>query len=751
MLDLSKTTNRILRYTRTVMKVGEGSGNTWSPAPGPKPDQYGDDVEWDGYKHHWVNPDGSSASDDSESGEEEQQTFFNPDADWNDQWGSLYAHIDKIPNDGIKDTLMTTLQSAGSLFNQGQVEKGLQMLGALLGRAQSEIPDDISNKDDWVMAIESLAEKVEEEFLPNQGKGEEPEPQEQQEESGPFNYREAIDQLYNIANDSDADDFGKNKLNSYIDRVETSMNEGDWTDAKHWLSILHSYLGTELKNEAQKEARKISYALNDAINVAEQDSEQTQEQPEQQEPEQESPQEEQADESMFDDVITQAFEMAVEATGEIQEETTYNAVTSAIDDISNMAKEGEYYDAAVRMLNVYNSVLNSNDDIFTDKGTLTTALYNLGRRLEEKSKEVGQHPNSGGGPTGVVNPAGGGAPKQTAPNGEPITRRYRSMSELDYDVSSAKMEAEDFNPYQAPSYVNTNTSGAIASYAGGGYGSINAGLRRGNPSTYDIKNIEEIVSKMQPLQEPQTLYRGMSELPDGFHEMWKEGAVIEADSFLSTSRNPEVALSFAAGNDSYAGSLSGGQMSYDDFVEGEYGLAFGEWLDNYNDYSIEEWASDKGYNSSDLENDDPPKESENWTNSEWDDWVQEQDELKDERWVDDLLDMYQDVYEQDMYDSYSDFQQEDYENHLEQGELGDELDLSDAFVMEISTDTNTQGITLSNSDTSFPEDETVLNYRSKIRIDSIERYVDLESDYASITVGHYVKVTILPPDTEYGS
>ena len=99
-----------------------------------------------------------------------------------------------------------------------------------------------------------------------------------------------------------------------------------------------------------------------------------------------------------------------------------------------------------------------------------------------------------------------------------------------------------FDPKQAPSYFHVSGNDGVSTYTKGGYMDVNEALREGTRPNEGIQSeIDDILRVMQPLQEPQVLYRGIN-LPLEMHA----GEFHELDTFWSTTRDPAVAYSFVS-------------------------------------------------------------------------------------------------------------------------------------------------------------------------------------------------------------
>ena len=103
--------------------------------------------------------------------------------------------------------------------------------------------------------------------------------------------------------------------------------------------------------------------------------------------------------------------------------------------------------------------------------------------------------------------------------------------------------AKEFNPADAPSYVNAKDHITVVAYTHSAFETVNESLRFGlDLSATDQRITDGLKSVMQPMEEPQVLYRGLS--IDLFDED-SIGEYYELNSFTSCSRKPSIGLRFA--------------------------------------------------------------------------------------------------------------------------------------------------------------------------------------------------------------
>lgn len=116
----------------------------------------------------------------------------------------------------------------------------------------------------------------------------------------------------------------------------------------------------------------------------------------------------------------------------------------------------------------------------------------------------------------------------------------------------ATEQAKKFNPWKAPSFQDDNLP-AIESYTGAGYRSMNVILRgqwkneNHDPARTAMykERIKKIQDLMLPMQEPQILYRGIRQIYDTVYGDAEVGQEITNDAFMSSSRDPDVAIGFS--------------------------------------------------------------------------------------------------------------------------------------------------------------------------------------------------------------
>ena len=178
----------------------------------------------------------------------------------------------------------------------------------------------------------------------------------------------------------------------------------------------------------------------------------------------------------------------------------------------------------------------------------------------------------------------------------PFTRADRGLSSRGYRTDLITSELNNFIPYDAPSYVAAAQHNEISGYTGVDYQPINGCLRADYRCTEEsLRKIKVIKDLMSPMIEPQTLYRGLEEAPDDLiRKLSVEGDITTLDGFNSTSRNPETAMGFAKLNveiDPYTVEPEDmGMEEFDAWIEGRY-YDFEEYYEGPDeDYDVpEDW------------------------------------------------------------------------------------------------------------------------------------------------------------------
>ena len=111
-----------------------------------------------------------------------------------------------------------------------------------------------------------------------------------------------------------------------------------------------------------------------------------------------------------------------------------------------------------------------------------------------------------------------------------------------FSFNDIEKASDIFNVEEAPSFVDSeNYPGSLFDYIKTGYGVYNEVLRTHGYQDFSDP-IDEILSVMKPIKEPQITYRGVN-----FRLDFEEGKEYPVDAFMSTSRNPWTAAFFSNG------------------------------------------------------------------------------------------------------------------------------------------------------------------------------------------------------------
>ena len=116
---------------------------------------------------------------------------------------------------------------------------------------------------------------------------------------------------------------------------------------------------------------------------------------------------------------------------------------------------------------------------------------------------------------------------------------------------SVKEDHEDLEDYvmESNAYVDHFEYELLEDYLESGYEYVNDWLRgKGVHPEYedDVRQaIMDITRLMQPLQDPQPVYRGIRNILNTMFEHAQVGDIVANEAFMSTSRSPEIALNFA--------------------------------------------------------------------------------------------------------------------------------------------------------------------------------------------------------------
>ena len=276
------------------------------------------------------------------------------------------------------------------------------------------------------------------------------------------------------------------------------------------------------------------------------------------------------------------------------------------------------------------------------------------------------------------------------------------ISEFDFDPVVGSNISRRFKPKEAPSYRNMKDHVALREYTKNSYDLINDYLRGIRDDVPDkvIKYIDDISSLMKPIEQPQTLYRGMEEYISDIP--LKAGEIHKLASFTSTSRSPDSGLHFTRPDD------------FDEPEKQEGLLEFGDWLEIQNIH----WE-DSGWTPP-----TPPDDIDDENEDEYYEWLDEIEREAEADWSQNYM---------NEYDKYADKWREN--QAIRDSYIG--------VMFEIRTRPDTMAITLSNEDTHHTEDETLLGLNQRVLIEEVYENIDMKSYDGDYKVSQYVVVSLL--------
>ena len=123
---------------------------------------------------------------------------------------------------------------------------------------------------------------------------------------------------------------------------------------------------------------------------------------------------------------------------------------------------------------------------------------------------------------------------------EGVEPQSRTLDELRDEAASIKLDAQ-----AQPSYASAIEHKMIYEYTQMQYVTVNSALREGGELWGNSKLVvDELMSLVKPLENPQHLFRGINKVENTPYKDAKVGSVFRLDGFTSTTRNPLTAHTF---------------------------------------------------------------------------------------------------------------------------------------------------------------------------------------------------------------